>query len=69
MLSSLAWAICKTHHSIIDACQSQLVLDQDILLNNIKFVADWEIIRLRKQEDVDRNNDQNSLIPRKLSGR
>ena len=32
------------------------------MLLNIKFMADWEMIRLGKQKDVDRNNDrENSL--------
>ena len=32
------------------------------MLLNIKFIADWETIRLRKQKDIDRNNErENSL--------
>ena len=29
---------------------------------NLKFVADWDVIRLRKQKDMDKNNNkENSL--------
>ena len=32
------------------------------MLLNLKFVADWEAIKLRKQKDVDKNNSrENSL--------
>ena len=40
LLGSVAWAICSTHHMLL----------------NLKFVADWEAIKLRKQRDVDKNN-------------
>ena len=35
------------------ASLAQLVFNRDMLLN-IKFIADWETIRLRKQKDVDK---------------
>ena len=61
ILASVAWAICSTHHSTLKASPAQLVFNRDMLLN-IKFIADWETIRLRKQKDVDRNNErENSL--------
>ena len=39
------------------ASPAQLVFNRDMLLN-IKFIADWETIRLRKQKDVDRNKER-----------
>ena len=61
ILASVAWAIRSTHHSTLKASPAQLVFNRDMLLN-IKFIADWETIRLRKQKDVDRNNErENSL--------
>ena len=61
ILASVAWAIRSTHHSTLKASPAQLVFNRDMLLN-AKFIADWEMIRLRKQEDVDKNNArENSL--------
>ena len=57
ILASVAWAIRSTHHSTLKASPAQLVFNRDMLLN-IKFIADWETIRLRKQKDVDRNNER-----------
>ena len=55
LLASVAWAICSTHHTTLQATPGQLVFGRDMLLN-VKFIADWEAIRLRKQRDIDRNN-------------
>ena len=61
ILASVAWAIRSTHHSTLKASPAQLVFNRDMLLN-VKFIADWKMIRLRKQKDVDRNNArENSL--------
>ena len=61
ILASIAWAIRSTHHSTLKASPAQLVFNRDMLLN-VKFIADWEMIRLRKQKDVDKNNArENSL--------
>ena len=63
LLGSVAWAIRSTHHTTLQATPGQLVFGRDMLLNNLKFVADWEAIKLRKQRDVDKNNSsrENSL--------
>ena len=47
ILSSVMEVIYGTHCSTLEASPAQLVFDQDILLNG-KFIAGWEIIRLRK---------------------
>ena len=61
LLGSVAWAICSTHHTTLQATPGQLVFGRDMLLN-LKFVADWEAIKLRKQRDVNKNNSrENSL--------
>ena len=57
ILASVAWTIRSTHHSTLKASTAQLVFNRDMLLN-IKFIADWETIRLRMQKDVDRNNER-----------
>ena len=55
LLASAAWAIRSTHHTTLQATPGQLVFGRDMLLN-VKFIADWEAIRLRKQKDSDKNN-------------
>ena len=61
LLASVAWAIRSTHHTTLQASPAQLVFGRDMLLD-MKFIADWEAIRLRKQRDVDKNNSkENSL--------
>ena len=47
ILASVVWAIRSTHRSTLKASPAQLVFNRDMLLN-IKFIADWESIRLRK---------------------
>ena len=48
-------------YTTLQATPGQLVFGRDMLLN-LKFVADWEAIKLRKQRDVDKNNSrENSL--------
>ena len=41
LLGSVAWDICSTHHTTLQATPGQLVFGRDMLLN-LKFVADWE---------------------------
>ena len=51
----------STHHTTLQATPGQLVFGRDILLN-LKFVADWEVIKIRKQRDEDKNiSRENSL--------
>ena len=49
ILAPVAWTIRSTHHSTLNASLAQLVFNRDMLLN-IKFIADWETIRLKKTE-------------------
>ena len=50
--ASVVWKIHSTLHTTLQVTPGQLVFGTDILLN-LKFVADWGTIRLRKQKDVD----------------
>ena len=63
LLASVAEAIYRTHHTTLQATPGQLVFGRDMLLNLI-IVADWEVIRLRKQNDVDRSKNQPRLSSR-----
>lgn len=47
-----AWTICSTYHITLGATPGQLVYGRDMLYD-IKHAADWELIRLHKQEVID----------------
>ena len=46
LLASVVWTIYSTHHTTLQVTPDQLVFGRDMLLN-LKFVADWEAIKLR----------------------
>ncbi|MGH7974544.1 MAG: RNase H-like domain-containing protein, partial [bacterium] len=54
-LSSAAWAIRSTYHTTLDATPGQLVFGRDMIFN-LAHVANWERIRQRKQNLIDRSN-------------
>ena len=54
-LSSAAWAIRSTYHTILDATPGQLVFGRDMILP-ITFRADWANIIQRKNEQIIRDN-------------
>ena len=49
------FATRATYHTTTKATPSQLVFGRDAI-TNIKFEADWNVIRQRKQEMIRRNN-------------
>ena len=55
--ASAAWAICITHYSPLKAFPAQAVWGQDMLFN-IKFITDWEAVRIRKQLKLFKNNNR-----------
>ena len=55
ILSSTAFAIRATYHTTLQATPAQLVFGRDMLLP-IRINADWDLIKQRKQEEIDRNN-------------
>jgi len=52
VLASIAWAIQSTYHTTLGATPAQLVYGRD-MLHDVSHVADWELIRLRKQKIID----------------
>ena len=61
LLGSVAWALCSTHHTTLQATPGQLVFGRDMLLN-LMFVADWEAIKLRRQKDTNPIYKSNSIM-------
>ena len=49
LLASVACGIGSTHVTTLQVSLAQAVFSRDMLFN-IKFIADWESIRLRKQK-------------------
>lgn len=56
-LTAAAYAIRSTHHTTLQASPAQLVFGRDMLLP-VKFVADWTRIAARKQDIINKSNDQ-----------
>ncbi len=55
ILSATAFAVRSTYHTTLKHSPGQLVFGRDMILN-IKHEANWEFIRERKQEVIERNN-------------
>ena len=55
ILAATAFAVRSTYHTTLQATPGQLVFGRDMILNT-PFIADWEAIRRRKQELIDKNN-------------
>ena len=55
LLAAVAFATRATIHTTLNATPTQLVFGRDALLN-IEFHADWESIRARKQQRINKNN-------------
>ena len=54
-LSAAGYAIRSTVHTTLEASPAQLVYGRDMLLP-IKFEADWNRIRNKRQNEINRNN-------------
>ena len=54
-LSAAMFALRATYHTTLQASPTQLVFGRDAILNT-KFVADWHLIRKRKQRIINENN-------------
>jgi hypothetical protein len=54
-LSFAAFAIRATYHTTLQATPAQLVFGRDMILP-ISISADWNMIKQRKQSEINRNN-------------
>ena len=54
-LQQAAFAIQSTYHTTIGATPAQLVFGRDMILP-LRFTADWELIRERRQKEMLKNN-------------
>jgi hypothetical protein len=53
--ASIAWAIRSSYHRMLEATPAQLVFGRNMIFN-IKTVVNWDLIRKRKQSQVDFDN-------------
>ena len=59
-LSAAAFAIRAMYHTTLQATPAQLVFGRDMLLL-ITTQANWELIRQRRQEEINGNNERENL--------
>jgi hypothetical protein len=57
ILSAIMFGLRATYHTTLQATLAQLVFGRDAILN-VKFEADWNKIKNRKQEIINKNNEQ-----------
>ena len=55
ILSSIAWAVRSSYHSVLEATPAQLVFGRDMVVN-LQFAADWQAITKKKQSQVNKDN-------------
>jgi len=55
ILSAVMFGVRSTMHTTLQATPAQLVFGQDAILN-IKFEAEWNLIKQRKQKLINTNN-------------
>ena len=54
-LVNAAWAICSTYHTVLKSTPGAAIFGRDMLFD-IPYVADWNVIGRRRQEQVEINN-------------
>jgi hypothetical protein len=47
-LSDIAWAVCLTYHTVLEASPGAVIFGQDMLFD-IPFIADWQKIGEHRQ--------------------
>ena len=55
ILAATYFAVQNMYHTTFQATPGQLIFRHDMIFNT-PFIADWEAIRLLKQEIIDKNN-------------
>ncbi len=56
-LADAAWAICSTHHTVLEASPGAAIFGCNMLFD-IPFIADWKTIGEHRQRLTDHNTDQ-----------
>ena len=59
-LVAAAWAVCSTHHTVLNSTPGAAIFGRDMLFD-IPYIADWTKIGQRRQLLVDQNNARENL--------
>ena len=54
-LVNASWAICSTYHTVLKSTPRAAIFGRDMLFD-IPYVADWNVIGKRRQEQVESTN-------------
>ena len=57
ILAAICFALRATTHTTLQASPTQLAFGRDHILN-VKFEVDWQLIRKRKQDMINKNNER-----------
>ena len=60
VVSAICWAVRSTYHTTLKATPGQLVFGRDMIFN-IKYEADWQLIREQKLARMKENNARENL--------
>ena len=60
VVSAICWAVRSTYHTTLKATPGQLVFGRDMIFN-IKYEADWQLIREQKLARMKQNNARENL--------
>ena len=63
VLSSVAYEMRSTHHSMLGASPAQKVFSRDVVIP-MQYVAEWDIIRKWKQQNIDAANTRENKMRR-----
>ena len=55
IIAAAAFAMCSMYHTTLHTMPGQLVFGSDMILN-MQYLADWTVIKARKQERIRKNN-------------
>ena len=55
ILAAASFAMCSTYHTTLRAMPGQLIFGRDMILN-MQYLADWTVIKARKQQLIYKNN-------------
>ena len=55
ILASVAYAMCSTYHTTLQVTPAQLIFGRDMIYL-IEYVAEWDVLRQKKQKLIDKNN-------------
>ena len=58
ILANVAWVLCLLTHCTLNTTPGQLVFSQNMMLFDLKYVADWQSICKRKEQLVQRDNER-----------